>query len=200
MSKVIQHDVLRGGGPHMCLWNWLVARQQWTWFFESQSGGTRLLQFSCPWQGELPRVQEKDFHMFTCWKSFQSTPLISLWSTLPRNLQVILWEAALATLFVELMPNFMCYMAFMKEKLVNLCSLIGLRLALSPPNQYSCCNFSFIYWYFVIFLPILIHRKELQLFPPTVNLVLSVIVWKWVTALTISLCSCKKGNNPWWQL
>lgn len=57
-------------------------------------------------------------------------------------------------------------MAFMKEKLVNLCSLIGLRLALSPPNQYSCCNFSFIYWYFVIFLPILIHRKELQLFSP----------------------------------
>lgn len=74
------------------------------------------------WQGQLPRVQEKGFHAFLCWKSCQSAHLISLGSALPSNS----WGRRTCSLLYEGNSVFsMQSLASTVEKSVNLFSLIG---------------------------------------------------------------------------
>lgn len=75
-------------------------------------------------QGEVPRVQEKGFHAFLCWKLWQGTH-ISLGSALPSNLWVILGEDALVALCVEAIPFSVQPLAFLVEKSAHLLNLIG---------------------------------------------------------------------------
>lgn len=80
------------------------------------------LLYSPQWQGQLPRVQEKGFHVFLCWKSCQGAHLISLGSALSSNS----WGRCTCSLLYESNSVFsMQSLASMVEKSVNLFSLIG---------------------------------------------------------------------------